>query len=431
MEQHSLTLAAEIEPRRLEALRSTLEQLRAALADRARTTPPLVDFAALGTVHFARLVVIEEPEGGRPPCLVFATDFDGGRSAHLARLAEVQGDGLQQIFAHCVGFRTGGGSGELVRWMAERSIEPLCTYRGHPGRSVEQIHQERALRDALHDHLRTLEPYPGLDVRRACDARVRSDPALAPLLAAPAPTRLPRREKLALHWRWARRCAWPLARTLWAAERRLSALETADEDAFLRARRQELERGERPLASRPKLLAHEDLTVSNQLTHVAELKPDPLRRELLEHVLQIADLRARTRFDRGELSGIGTIHFARWFLLPEPPASPRPPRLVFFSNYDGTWESYLGDFVDQAAWKLTAIWAHTADFPPTEALALRGARNERWFKEFVRRYQVPTQVWYAAYPDLTVSEINRNSELRRLLPGRRKRAEQEAWLRCL
>jgi hypothetical protein len=430
MEQETLTIAAAVEAALLEPLETLLADLRRDLDPRTRKAAPVVDLRKLGTIHFARFVLIRD-ERGRPPCLLFATDFDGGRAAHLGALADEVGPGLEQVLAHCTGFRPGRGAGALVRWMTEHAIEPLCTYRGHPGRSVEQIRQERALCDALRRHLASLPVRPGLDARSACHAYVQGASELAPLLDPPPPARLPGWKKMALRARWFAGNTHRLVRAVWRIEKQLAALERADTQAFLDARKAAAAAGKPLHEARKPLLEHEDLDVSNQLTSVAELKPEPLRREILELVLSAAHLRARTRFDRGDLSGIRTIHFARWFLLEEPPGSPHPPRLVFFSNYDGSWERYLGDFVDQAAWKLTAIWANTQGFPPTEDLVFKGADQERWFKEFVRRVQVPTQVWYAAYPDLTVSEVNRNSKLRDLLPKRGGRTEQEAWLRCL
>ena len=50
-----------------------------------------------------------------------------------------------------------------------------------------------------------------------------------------------------------------------------------------------------------------------------------------------------THFYRpGFLSDIGTIHFARWV------TAPGSPDLMFFSNYGGSWESYLEDFITRA-----------------------------------------------------------------------------------
>jgi hypothetical protein len=112
----------------------------------------------------------------------------------------------------------------------------------------------------------------------------------------------------------------------------------------------------------------------------------------------------------GRLGGIQTIHFARWVALPD-------RRLLFFSNYDGSWEAYLGDFIDKASMGLTMIWSNTLWYPKTRLLMFKGATNEGAFKAWTRAYQVPTQVWYSAYPTLSVGDVLRNAELRELLGG--------------
>jgi hypothetical protein len=121
-------------------------------------------------------------------------------------------------------------------------------------------------------------------------------------------------------------------------------------------------------------------------------------------VTALADAGALT----GKLGGIQTIHFARWVALPD-------RRLLFFSNYDGSWEAYLGEFVDKAAMGLTMIWTNTIWYPKTRLLLFRGAKDEETFKAWTRANQVPTQVWYSAYPFLSVGDVLRNAKIRELL----------------
>jgi hypothetical protein len=41
-----------------------------------------------------------------------------------------------------------------------------------------------------------------------------------------------------------------------------------------------------------------------------------------------------------------------------------------------------------------------------------GAQVEHQFKHFLRGHQVPTDVWYKAYPGLTAADLARNARLR-------------------
>ena len=65
----------------------------------------------------------------------------------------------------------------------------------------------------------------------------------------------------------------------------------------------------------------------------------------------------------GEVLGKnGVIHFARWMRLPG------TDQLLFFSNYDGSWESYLEDFITRAHQGQSAAWSHGVGFPATRFL---------------------------------------------------------------
>ncbi len=102
--------------------------------------------------------------------------------------------------------------------------------------------------------------------------------------------------------------------------------------------------------------------------------------------------------------------------------------MLFTSYYDGSLESYNNDFVDQVAWVLNTVFGQQAGYPRTRWMVQDGAHNERWFKNFIRGHQVPTQVWYSAYPDLAAVTIDQNARLRRG-PERRARGRGLSWLR--
>jgi hypothetical protein len=64
-------------------------------------------------------------------------------------------------------------------------------------------------------------------------------------------------------------------------------------------------------------------------------------------------------------------------------------------------------------------------------LALGGADDEERFKAWGRAYQEPTQVFYSAYPELSIAAINNNSCIRHGLQVRPSAAEIGAWFRRL
>jgi hypothetical protein len=126
------------------------------------------------------------------------------------------------------------------------------------------------------------------------------------------------------------------------------------------------------------------------------------------------------------LLGLSLIHFARWVLLDD------NQRLFFASNYDGSLESYRDDFINKVAWGLNVVFSNGIGWPRTDWLITRGARREMPFKYYQRRHQLPTQVWYKAYPGLTLINMTRNARIRQGLErARMSDGEAAAWLGLL
>jgi hypothetical protein len=90
---------------------------------------------------------------------------------------------------------------------------------------------------------------------------------------------------------------------------------------------------------------------------------------------------------------IGTIHFARWVIFDN------DQRLLFTSNFDGSWEGYLRDFSQTTPEGMDAIFGHCDGYPAG------GCRDFEAFKEYVGKHQVPTDLFYAAYPESSVKAV--------------------------
>jgi hypothetical protein len=106
--------------------------------------------------------------------------------------------------------------------------------------------------------------------------------------------------------------------------------------------------------------------------------------------------------------------------------------MVFASSYDGGHEAYMDDFINKVAWGLNLVFSSGVGWPSTDWLILRGARREKLFKYLQRRHQIPTQVWYKAYPGLTLLDLDRNQRIRQgLQSGGLSDAAVLDWLRLL
>ena len=111
-------------------------------------------------------------------------------------------------------------------------------------------------------------------------------------------------------------------------------------------------------------------------------------------------------------------------LLPHGPA----PRLLFLSNYDLSWDSYLSDFIDRAHGGLTGVWSHTRGFPPTRYIIKDGARHDEAFKAWTRQHQLPAQVWYTSRPDMTVASVHNSCGVRAGLEADSSNQQSQIWL---
>jgi hypothetical protein len=178
-----------------------------------------------------------------------------------------------------------------------------------------------------------------------------------------------------------------------------------------------------PAATVARLQADEDYGAQNQVTAAGLFKPGWFRFLLATAILQTTDYACRHIYNRGSLSGLSTIHFARWV-----PLDGRR-RMFFSSNYNGSLESYMDDFIDKAAWGLNGIFSNGDGFPRTCLLVCGGIADEKAYKRFLPTRQVQSQVWYSAYPHLTTKNIANNAEIRKGLSGSLDADRTTEWLR--
>ncbi len=170
----------------------------------------------------------------------------------------------------------------------------------------------------------------------------------------------------------------------------------------------------------------EDRIPQNHMGSLVLIKPGILRAVLVRAGHLGLGLLLRVIARNGYLGSMRTIHFAHWAM------TNNKSRLMFFSNFDQTWESYLDDFIEKAHAGLTLAWCCGVGFPVTRFLVYEGASNGRQFKEWARHSMTVSRFWYSAYPELTTEQIERNW---RLATGLRKAAlakeEADQWINDL
>ena len=179
-------------------------------------------------------------------------------------------------------------------------------------------------------------------------------------------------------------------------------------------------------ATNAAMFERENRAGQNHMISITQRKPGALRWFTSRLVFWAVGEFAARYYRPGFLSDIGTIHFARWVLVDN------KRRVLFTSNYDGGHQAYMDDFINKAAWGLNVAFSSGVGWPRTDWLLLRGARREQYFKYFQRRHQLPTQVWYKAYPGLTLQDLRRNALIRAgLEKSEMSDAQALAWLKLL
>ncbi|MGC4081531.1 MAG: hypothetical protein QM736_05285 [Vicinamibacterales bacterium] len=179
-------------------------------------------------------------------------------------------------------------------------------------------------------------------------------------------------------------------------------------------------------ARETRLRAMENRGGQNHLAGFNLIKPGRLRLWTLRIVLAAVHLLKQIE-NKGDLSGVETIHFARWVIIE---AAGRH-WLLFLSNYDDDWDAYLGDFVSEASPGVTAIWSNCVGFPRSWFLVLGGSRDERSFKSYARKSQFETLFRFSAYPGVAIADIASHAAIRETLGGDPEPAAIDDFLRRL
>jgi hypothetical protein len=110
---------------------------------------------------------------------------------------------------------------------------------------------------------------------------------------------------------------------------------------------------------------------------------------------------------QGDLINLSFIEFARWVIIPRmafPYLGNGQQReelkydyLLFFSNFNGTWNQYIDAFSAVLSRGLNLIWRWSEKFPGSVPVTL--------FKEYIARVQFDTDYYYTAYPHATANDL--------------------------
>ncbi|MCV7362893.1 hypothetical protein [Mycolicibacterium neworleansense] len=420
--QEALTVLAEVSEGRLASLRKLLGRI----PDHVERWDVL-PFEKLSGLHFARLVLFDptrDLDGHPVPAQVaLMTDVDAPLRAHLDELATIGGDGIDAVFSHCVGYPGTASMSERRAFLLAHQVKAAAAHINRRGRSVSQIRQEDRLQREINTFLDggdlgSLDPGK---IKSAIVDFVRDREDLTWALEPAEGPSLLWRAKEALH-----KYFWIVALAVVTVAFLPLVVLGLGLFALVLRYHEKHDQPDTRAAAPDAVRAYrddEDYWAHNQIVAVGFLKPGSFRRLTTTAILFLTDYATRHIYNRGTLSGLNTIHFARWVRM-------NGNRGLFFSsNYDGSLESYMNDFIDKAFWGLNAIFSNGDGFPRTRFLFFGGITDEKAYKKLLPTRQAPSNVWYSAYPHLTTKNIANNEAIRHGLSTKMDDAQTRRWLR--
>ena len=410
--QSNFMVIAPVLPQRETELRHLLASMNVE-PGRVKPDNTLIPFARFDTLHVARLLIVDDKTvddvrvyGASPTSypryLAFVGDVDGDADTFLREVVSRAREGLRALFSCCEGFRPGA---DLFAWMQAHSVSAAASYVNWRGRTVQQVREEAALCDAVERHVHSdaaaLKGLPARKIHSMLRRLITTDLAAGRITLSPErPTPLGWHLRNLLHLIGVPvilLLASPVLLVVAAIGAvQLRRLEKTDPELCLRS----------VPADSAELALLEDHDVTNQFSAMGSLKPGRLRLWITMLVLLLIDYAARHIYTRGGLARVRSIHFARWVFLDG------RRRIIFLSNYDGSLESYMDDFINKVGFGLNVVFSNGIGYPRTNWLLLQGCADERKFKEYLRRHQMPTQVWYKAYPGWTAVDLERHVRIR-------------------
>lgn len=141
-------------------------------------------------------------------------------------------------------------------------------------------------------------------------------------------------------------------------------------------------------------------------------------------ILWFAGKRASTLIGLATLS---LIHYARWVIIDRckfPHLDPTQPKeklaysyMMFFSNFNGSWDQYVDSFTFAIPAGLDLFWKWNVRYPKSVPMTP--------FRDYIRHNQINTDHYYNAYPLAASNDIKSAQHLKQALIGFEQKTREE------
>lgn len=137
-------------------------------------------------------------------------------------------------------------------------------------------------------------------------------------------------------------------------------------------------------------------TVQNPLTLIMTIKSEADFKALNALLHQIQSAPPEKNPIWVALTKLNTVHFARFVFLEN------NTKLAVITTYDGSFEDYINEFIDEIGDVFNALLAHMKDASPIPV-----QKNRQAFLDYVRANDLRAiEPFFSAYPKATVLDIH-------------------------
>ena len=378
---NALTVVAKIKPGEEEELKELLKRVN----DDAKGNP-YMRLAAGHKTHCMRCAVIYDTENGHR--LLLAAENDCDLEDYLRELVLIS-PGLDGFWDKCEGYQGRAGFAEFIR---KNSYETQAFYIGFRDETVLSIQNKIVARELLERLLDETDPKAGF--------------LLGALSNLPPSRKLGKRlRKKIAAWRNDFRDWW-LSLALLVVKPLAVAGETKDFPLVTSV----FDPQAKPAGLAP-------TSLDGQMITITEVRPD--RRLLLRLSLAANEFLGKYGYPPGLFADVGTLFSFRWVVIDN------NRRLIFLSVFDGSWQNYMGDFIDKIIWALDGIYKNTKGYPPG------GMTQVTEFQRWILDHQYEPQLLFKAYPAETVMKLIKDREISRAAGDKMETGIDSAELRQL